>query len=80
MLWERKIYACSDNHSIAERIVSIMCHIISGEALLKEALALKMKPKDSKQKKSSTVEIQKTPTPSRIQQVSEEHLQQVICL
>ncbi|XP_065656940.1 E3 ubiquitin-protein ligase HUWE1 isoform X2 [Hydra vulgaris] len=78
LLWERKTYACSDNHSIADRIVSIMCHIISGEVILKETFALKVKPKDSKQKKSSTIDIQKTPTPSRIEQVSEGHLQQFV--
>lgn len=51
-LWQQKVFKSSDNHLIAERILSIFCHIIKGESLLPEKFTQQSKQKEKPPEKT----------------------------
>ena len=79
LLWKHDILQHGDNTTIAERMLTILCHIMKGEKELKEKFNQQDKQKDKKGK--HLMEIQKTPAPTTFQihqdAVDESSLQQV---
>lgn len=65
-LWEQKVFKNSDNYVVAERILSIFCHIIKGEAQLPEKFlqSATSKPEEKTKKNSLLTEIYRTPAPT----------------
>ena len=66
-LWEQRVFKNSDNHLVAERILSIFCHILKGESQLPEKFlqSAASKGTDEKSKKNGLLtEIYRTPAPT----------------
>ena len=84
MLWDHKILRSGSNN-IAEKVLSILCHIIKGEATIREKLEKQGEKKQSTEadNKSSTpttsaAAIAATPTlPQRSIPISPAYVQQV---
>ena len=83
-LWEQKVFKNSDNHVVAERILSILCHIIKGESQLPEKFLQSASKTEEKTKKNSLLtEIYRTPAPTtfgtsqQLEIVNETFVQQV---
>ncbi|XP_066927721.1 E3 ubiquitin-protein ligase HUWE1-like isoform X2 [Clytia hemisphaerica] len=66
-LWDERVFKNSDNHLVAERILSIFCHILKGESQLPEKFlqSAASKGADEKSKKNGLLtEIYRTPAPT----------------
>lgn len=54
-LWHEKVFKSSENHVIGERVLSLFCYIIKGEALLPQKFSQQAKQKEKNEKISTGV-------------------------